>query len=545
MRQGEAIDCSILIVSWNNCDLLRSALEACTEALGGLRAETIVIDNASVDGSAQMVRAGFPEVTVVENDTNSGFAAANNQGIRMARGRHVLLLNNDAIPRPGSFAELFRFLEAHPEVGMVGPRLLNDDGSLQPSTYPPLSVGRQFIQVTGLHRLFPKRWSGRLLLGGYFDHEQCIPVSRLTGACVLVRKESIDAVGLLDEDFHFYGEVHDWCLRMWAGGWQVWFNPAGEVVHVGQQSSGQRWGWLQRRWRVLEATHILLRKHMSRLRLWLWYLLRSFSSLVNRCRLFGQGKRKSREASLARFDFSWYSARLGLGRARNAVRTLTRGWPPLQILFLLRLGRGWHPGLRAVVGAWREAKAVDKLIRRTWQEQVGPLTSAGMMELSCGRLLYAFVRLSCPEVVVETGVANGASTTYILHALNANGGGELHSLDLPTTSDGKTFVVAGKKPGWLVPKPLHGMWSLTLGDTRHHLAPMLEGISTPQIFIHDSEHTYETMLFEYELGWDVLAEGGWLLSDDVEMNRAFDEWTSEHECPSRVWMGRLGFARKV
>ncbi|HEY0606099.1 MAG TPA: glycosyltransferase family 2 protein [Herpetosiphonaceae bacterium] len=235
---------AIVVVSYNVCDLLRQCLRSATSA--ELPADVIVVDNASHDDSVTMVKREFPSVTLIANDTNRGFAAGTNQGIRAALDsasppEYVLLLNPDAFLRPGALAALAGFMDEHPRVGAVGARLFYPDGRPQEGAwhFPTLWMT--------LFDLFPPRGPllGRLYassLNGRYREErgsQPFAIDHPLGAAMLMRRVTIDEVGLLDEDYWMYVEEVDWCYRCRQAGWAIWQVPQAEVVHAAGASSQQ------------------------------------------------------------------------------------------------------------------------------------------------------------------------------------------------------------------------------------------------------------------------------------------------------------------
>ncbi len=238
-----ALDLSIVIVNWNTRDLLDACLTSVCDYLIPLCGETIVVDNGSSDGSADMVAQQFPGVHLIVNATNKGFATANNQGLELARGRYILLLNSDTLVQPDALERMVRYIGAHPSVGALGPRLLNADRSLQSSArnFPRLlndSLG--FLEV--------RRWPlvGRLAehydraTALYWDdHRQTREVDWLMGACLLLRREALEQVGLLDEGYFFFAEEADLCYRLRRSGWSIVFFADADIVHLGGQSSAQ------------------------------------------------------------------------------------------------------------------------------------------------------------------------------------------------------------------------------------------------------------------------------------------------------------------
>ncbi|HMA37145.1 MAG TPA: glycosyltransferase family 2 protein [Chloroflexia bacterium] len=233
-------DCSIVIVSWNVRDLLRACLQSLPAAAGPqLRSEVLVVDNASSDGSAAMVRAEFPGVRLLAESQNHGFPRGNNLGIAASRGRTVLLLNPDTEMRPGALAALLAYLDRHPAAGLVGPRLVNADGSPQSSRRRFPTPATALVESTPLQALFPhlpvlRRY---YLLDRDDDQEQ--RVDWVTGACMLARRAALVAVRGFDAGYFMYSEELDLCRRLRQAGWEIAYVPAAVVVHHGGQSSDQ------------------------------------------------------------------------------------------------------------------------------------------------------------------------------------------------------------------------------------------------------------------------------------------------------------------
>jgi GT2 family glycosyltransferase len=246
------VDLAIVILNYNTAALLRDCLHSLRASQYTLRVETVVVDNASSDGSAAMVRAEFPEVRLLANAANVGYSAGNNVGLRMlgfdqtpaqpaARlPRYVLLLNPDTVLPPTALAEMVRFMDEHPAVGVAGPRVRRPDGSLDRAcrrSFPTPQVS--FYRMIGLSRLFPtsRRFNAYNL--EYLPEEAVHPVDSVVGAYMQVRAEAILAVGLLDERFFMYGEDLDWAKRIQDAGWEVWYNGAVEITHVKEAASRQ------------------------------------------------------------------------------------------------------------------------------------------------------------------------------------------------------------------------------------------------------------------------------------------------------------------
>jgi N-acetylglucosaminyl-diphospho-decaprenol L-rhamnosyltransferase len=230
-------DVSIIILSWNTCDLLEECLNFATRAAEDLDVEIIVVDNASTDGSQAMVRCKFPDVRLIANQENLGFARGNNQALALCEGHYALLLNSDAFAMPGSIQALVRLADAQPRAGIVGAQLLNPDRSFQASyTFFP-NLWQEFLILSGVGRLLYGRWYPS---HGPEEDKGPQPVDYVEGACMLARREAFEDVSGLDEGYFMYSEEVDWCYAMREKGWQVWYQPEAKVVHLGGASSQSR-----------------------------------------------------------------------------------------------------------------------------------------------------------------------------------------------------------------------------------------------------------------------------------------------------------------
>lgn len=229
------MDLSIIIINWNTRKLLADCLHSIEQHPPTAAFDVWVVDNASNDGSAAMIRQDFPSVKLIENPSNLGFARANNQALQQATGRYAVLLNSDTRVLPGALQTLANFMDAHPEAGACGPLLLNADGSLQPSCHPVLTAGREFWRLLFLEPLarratYPQhRWS----------RANAHPVEVIKGACLVLRQEALAQVGWLDEQYFMYTEEMDLCHRLLQAGWQNFWVPQAQVIHYGEASSKQ------------------------------------------------------------------------------------------------------------------------------------------------------------------------------------------------------------------------------------------------------------------------------------------------------------------
>lgn len=224
-------DVSILIVNWNARKFLMECLDSIRATMGKFEFEVIVVDNASSDGSAQEVERRYPEVTLVRNSENLGFARGNNIGLKLARGRYVALVNSDVVLLDGCMDRLVEFMDARPEVGLSGPRVYFPDGRLQPTCRELPSARNCVCRALALDELFP-RWplfAGTFM--NYWAHDSVREVQMLSGCFWMVRREALEQVGPLDEDFFFYGEDLDWCKRFGSAGWKLVYDPEAEAIH--------------------------------------------------------------------------------------------------------------------------------------------------------------------------------------------------------------------------------------------------------------------------------------------------------------------------
>ena len=231
------MDLSVIIVNYNVRDFLGNALTSVGQALKGMEGEVIVVDNASDDGSVEMVRKRFPSVRVIAGETNIGFAAANNVALRQAKGRHLILLNPDTVVQEDTFRTIVRFLDEHPDAGLAGCRILNPDGTLQPAcrrSFPTPWVA--FTKISGLSALYPRsRIFGRYNLG-YLDPDGTYEVDAISGSFMAVRREAYESVGGLDEEYFMYGEDLDWCFKIKQAGWKVYYVSETRIIHYKGES---------------------------------------------------------------------------------------------------------------------------------------------------------------------------------------------------------------------------------------------------------------------------------------------------------------------
>jgi GT2 family glycosyltransferase len=226
-------DLSIVIVTWNARDVLLDALASIAREVhprqddGRIETETIVVDNGSIDGSVEAARTAHPWAEVIALPENVGFAAGNNVGLRRAKGRHCVLLNSDTVVLPDALEACVRHLDAHEDVGVVGPQLLNPDHSKQNCIHNYPGLATELIPKGLLETLLPGRFPSKR-----YDHPEPIDVDAVLGACLFVRREVLEDVGLMPEDYFFFLEETDWCFRIHRAGWRIVHVPDAHVIHI-------------------------------------------------------------------------------------------------------------------------------------------------------------------------------------------------------------------------------------------------------------------------------------------------------------------------
>ncbi len=225
------VDISFIIVNWNTRDILINCLDSIYKTAGDIDYEICVVDNNSTDGSQEAIRKHFPEVNLIENKTNTGFAHANNQALKIMQGRFALLLNSDAILQEGAARSHLSFMNDFPGAGIAGAQLLNDDGSKQNSIDNFPSLETEVFNKSILRLFFPNKYPGKSR-----SYQSPIEVDSVIGACMMVREEAMEEVGIFDEDYFIFLEETDWCFRMHKNGWKVYHVPDARVIHLSGHS---------------------------------------------------------------------------------------------------------------------------------------------------------------------------------------------------------------------------------------------------------------------------------------------------------------------
>jgi GT2 family glycosyltransferase len=252
---------SVCIVNWNTRDFLRECLRSVQETAAELGPEVVVVDNASRDGSAEMVKREFPEVVLIANPQNVGYARGNNQALEATTGDYRLLLNPDIVVREGAIAELVACMDRHPRAAAAAPRLVNPDGSLQHScrSFPdPDVIAYESLALSRLFPRSPRFGKYRMTWWGY-DEERT--VDQPMASALLLRSVALEDVGTFDESFPIFFNDVDLCRRLWDSGWEVWFTPAATMVHHGGAGTRQ-----VRREMVAQSHRSLLRYYAKHYR---------------------------------------------------------------------------------------------------------------------------------------------------------------------------------------------------------------------------------------------------------------------------------------
>jgi len=293
-------DLSISIINTNNCEITLNCLRSLFANTTHVSLEVFVVDNASTDGSAEAIRAEFPHVKIIRNEVRLGFSTNNNLALGQARGRHLMLLNDDTIVLPGALEHMVAYLDAHPEVGAVGGYLLNPDMTFQGGYDYDLHPVHEALRPLS-------DWIGRRSI-----REQTVPieVDWVCGACMVVRREVVDQVGLLDTAFDpLYTEETDWCYRIRRAGWRIVLLPQARVIHLGGQTMNRT---PLHKVEILRRHQALyFRKHQGQVSLWIFKVLLFVSSLAKlvvwlvRCPLGGNAAR-------ARVQVHWHTVGVAL-----------------------------------------------------------------------------------------------------------------------------------------------------------------------------------------------------------------------------------------
>jgi len=254
------MDLSIIIVNYNTKIYLKDCLESLYKTTRGITLEVIVVDNGSLDGSPEMIEKDFPDVKLIKNEKNLGFTKANNQGISMATGEFILLLNSDTVLNEGSITPALKYMRENPDIGIIGCKHLNEDGTIQPSCFHFPNIMTLLWDLTLLSKLFPKsRIFGRYAMT-YWDYNSTMEVDRVMGSYLMVSRKVVDKIGLLDEDFFIYEEETDWCYRAKKAGLKVVFFHESTIIHLGGKATADTFFRVE----GIRSMHKFYKKHYGR-----------------------------------------------------------------------------------------------------------------------------------------------------------------------------------------------------------------------------------------------------------------------------------------
>lgn len=236
------MELSVIIVNYNTKKLLKQTIESVMNTVGqAIKYEIIVSDNGSKDGSCEMVKKSFPQVKLIENNANLGFSKANNTAINESKGRYILLLNSDTVVKEKCLEKCIEYMDNHGEIGALGCKVVLTDGTLDHACkrgYPTPEASLYYLLK--LHKFFSNSKKFGAYTLDYLPDDQINEVDSLVGAFMMVRRESIDKVGLLDEDFFMYGEDIDWCYRIKEAGYKIVYYPEAEILHYKGASSKKK-----------------------------------------------------------------------------------------------------------------------------------------------------------------------------------------------------------------------------------------------------------------------------------------------------------------
>jgi len=303
-KKKNKVKVSIVIVNWNVKEYLLNCLDSIKTNLKDYSYEVIIVDNNSNDGSIEAVRKKFPEVKLIVNSTNEGFARANNKALSESKGEFITLLNPDCLVKADTIQKMVDFMANNPECAIVGPKLINENGTLQPSCRNFLTNWHLALSHI-LFKFLPKKYRGKIIYE-YSDHATIQEVDWIVGACLTTRRKAIEEVGGLDEDFFMFHEDTDWCYRFKKKGWKIIFYPEAEVIHFGNKSSEKKWGdnFVLK---YLESKHKFIRKHYGVIPL---VFHRIFYSILIVLRLI---------STLLKYSFSDSSAKNQREKVKNQI----------------------------------------------------------------------------------------------------------------------------------------------------------------------------------------------------------------------------------
>lgn len=272
IKENKEIELSIIIVNYNTRELLRQCLKSFFESELRLSYELIVVDNASSDGSSLLVKKEFPIVKLIQNKKNIGFSKANNVGAKIAQGQYILFLNPDTVILKDSIEKMINFIKSHPDAGVIGPRLVFPDGTLQLSCRRFYTLSAILAKRTPLGHVFPFNKSVENLLMSDWDHVSVREVDWILAACLMLRRDLFYMIGYFDEKYKMYFEDVDLCFRIKQQGYKIYYVPQAKIIHYHQRESARGFS-LKTVWHILSMIRFY-RKH------WLQLLKNKFGCIL-------------------------------------------------------------------------------------------------------------------------------------------------------------------------------------------------------------------------------------------------------------------------
>ncbi len=313
------MDISVIIVNYNVREFLNNALISLFKALEGYSAEVFVVDNASDDGSVELIQKNYPEVILITNSVNVGFAGANNQALRRAKGKYILLLNPDTVVQEETFKKLIEFFSTHSDAGMAGCKILNPDGTLQlPCRRSFPTPWTAFTKTFGLSTLFPRSKLFAKYNLTYLDPDSTYEVDAISGSFMMITREVYEKIGGLDETFFMYGEDLDWCYRVQQSGSKVYYVPTTSIIHYKGESTKR--SDIDELKVFYHAMRLFVRKHHAGSPMFEWFI---YSGIYVR-KLIGDIGRIVKPAGIALFDMAIVAMTILIGEyiRKDALFTL-------------------------------------------------------------------------------------------------------------------------------------------------------------------------------------------------------------------------------
>lgn len=343
------MELSIIIVNYNVKEFLQNLLHSLQKSLTHISHEIIIVDNASNDGSVEFIRSKFPETILIENQSNVGFSKANNLGLKIAKGKFILLINPDTIVREDTISRMIEFLDSNPEIGLAGCKILNPDGTLQLAcrrSFP--GPWTSFCKVTGLSALFPKSKLFAKYNLTYLDENETWEVDAISGSFMMMKREVYEKVGGFDEQFFMYGEDLDLCYRVQKNGYKVYYYPETQIIHYKGESTKR--SSLDETKYFYDAMHLFVKKHFST-----FYLVEIIlRSAIAFRKFFAFLGRKKVALSAILIDITFFNLSLILSEKFYLKFTTWNGFPENSYPLILIIPAAIHIFVALLIGAYQK-----------------------------------------------------------------------------------------------------------------------------------------------------------------------------------------------